>query len=201
MSQIVPPQADRRREILDAALDCFVAKGPLVTTIEEIRLAAGASIGSLYHHFESKDDLAAALYVQGLRDYQQGAVAELRAHPEAEEGIRAAVVHHLRWVTSHSDLANFIFSMGGLHSPASRAEELREMNRAFFGNCSRWLSRHIRSGEIRKVPPDLYYALWIGPAHEFARHLLAGRVRTPWQEAANLLAESAWTAVRGECHS
>lgn len=88
--------------------------------------------------------------------------------------------------------------MGGLHSPGPRAEELREMNREFFGKCIRWLSRHIRSGEIKKLPPDLYYALWIGPAHEFARHLLAGRVRTPWQQAADLLAESAWAAVRGE---
>jgi AcrR family transcriptional regulator len=84
MSEIVPPRADRRREILDAALACFVEKGLVVTTIDEIRLAAGASIGSLYHHFDSKEDLAAALYVEGLRDYQEGAVAELHAHPGAE---------------------------------------------------------------------------------------------------------------------
>jgi len=200
MAQIAPPSTDRRREILDAALACFVEKGLVATTIEEIRQAAGASIGSLYHHFESKDDLAAALYVEGLRDYQQGAVAELRAHPGAEDGVKAAVVHHLRWVMCHHDLACFIFSMGRLHSPDPRANELHELNRAFFGEYRRWLSRHIRSGEIRRVPPDLYYALWIGPAHELARHLLSGRVKTPWQQAANLLAEAAWTALRGEGH-
>lgn len=199
--QIAPPNADRRREILDAALACFVEKGLVATTIEEIRLAAGASIGSLYHHFDSKDDLAATLYVEGLRDYQEGAVAELRAHPRAEEGVKAAVVHHLRWVMRHNDLAYFIFSMGGLDSPGPRANELRDLNQTFFSEYRRWLSRHIRSGEIRKVPPDLYYALWIGPAHELARHLLSGRVRTQWQQAADLLAEAAWTALRGEDHA
>lgn len=198
MAQVVPAKVDRRRDILDAALACFIEKGLVVTTIDEIRLAAGASIGSLYHHFDSKDDLAATLYVEGLRDYQDGAVAELDSHPGAEQGIKAAVVHHLRWVTCHSDLANFIFSMGALQSPGPRADELREMNRDFFGTCSRWLSRHIQSGEIRKVPPDLYFALWIGPAHEFARQLLAGRVRTPWRRAADLLGESAWAVVRGD---
>lgn len=108
MAQIAPPRADRRRDILDAALACFVDKGLVATTIEEIRLAAGASIGSLYHHFDSKDDLATALYVEGLRDYQEGAVAELHAHPGAEEGVKAAVVYHLRWVMCHHDLATTI---------------------------------------------------------------------------------------------
>lgn len=198
MAQIAPPRADRRREILDAALACFVERGLVATTIEEIRVAAGSSIGSLYHHFDSKDDLAAALYVEGLRDYQEGAVAELRAHPGAEEGVKAAVVHQLRRVMCHNDLAYFIFSMGGLNSPGPRANELRDLNQAFFSEYRRWLSRHIRSGEIRKIPPDLYYALWIGPAHELARHLLSGRVKTPWQQAADLLAEAAWMALRGE---
>jgi AcrR family transcriptional regulator len=198
MAQIIPTRDDRRREILDAALASFVEKGLVANTIEEIRRAAGASIGSLYHHFDSKDDLAAALYVEGLRDYQEGAVAELRAHPGVEEGFKAAVVHHLRWVMCHNDLAHFIFSMGGLKSPGRRAHELLDPNQSFFSEYRRWLSRHIRSGEIRKIPPDLYYALWIGPAHELARHLLSGRVKTPWQHAADLLAEAAWSSLRGE---
>jgi AcrR family transcriptional regulator len=201
MAQIAPPNDDPRRQILSAVLSCFVEKGLVAASIEEIRLAAGASIGSLYHHFDSKDDLAAALFVEGLRDYQEGAVAELRAHRGAEEGVKAAAIHHLRWVMCHTELAYFIFSMGGLHSPGPRANELRDLNQAFFSEYKRWLSRHIRSGEIRKVPADLYYALWIGPAHELARHLLSGRVQTPWQQAADLLADAAWTALRAEGHA
>jgi AcrR family transcriptional regulator len=198
MVQTAQTRATRRHEILDAALACFVEKGLVATTIEEIRLAAGASIGSLYHHFASKDDLAAALYVEGLRDYQTGAVAELRAHPEAEEGIKTAVIHHLRWVMGHNDLAYFIFLMGGLNSPSLHADELLDLNHSFFSEYRRWLSRHIRSGEVRKIPPDLYYALWIGPAHELARHLLSGRVKTPWEQAADLLAETAWRSLCGK---
>jgi AcrR family transcriptional regulator len=102
MAEIARLRDHRRRDILNAALACFVEKGLVATTIEEIRLAAGASIGSLYHHFASKDDLAAALYVEGLRDYQEGSVAQLRAHTGAEDGVKAAVVHHLRWVMGHA---------------------------------------------------------------------------------------------------
>jgi AcrR family transcriptional regulator len=198
MVPFAPPRDSRRQDILDAALSCFVEKGLVATTIEEIRRAAGASIGSLYHHFDSKDDLAASLYVEGLRDYQDAAVAELRIHPEADEGVKAAVVHHLRWVMDHQDLARFIFAMGGLHSPGPYADELHDLNRTFFNECRRWLSGHIRSGEIKKIPSDLYYALWTGPAHELARHLLSGSVKTPWKQAAKILADAAWAALRGE---
>jgi AcrR family transcriptional regulator len=190
------PVAGRRKDILDAALACFMDKGVLATTIEDIRLASGASIGSLYHHFGSKEELAATLYLEGMRDYQDGAVAALRRHPGAEAGVKAAVVHHLRWVMGHRDLARFIFAMGDVHALGPRSDELREMNRRFFGECSRWLSEQVQAGQIRKVPSDLYYALWIGPAHELARHLLSGRVRTRWQTAADLLAEAAWQALR-----
>jgi AcrR family transcriptional regulator len=190
-------------ELLASAVGqgCFIAKGLAASAIEEIRQAAEASIRSLYHHFDSKDVLAAALYMEGLHNYQEGAVAELRAHPGAEEGGQATVVHHVHWIMCHNDLAYFIFSMGALHSPGPRADELRDMSRAFFSEYRRWLSRQVRSGEIRKVPPDLYYAVWTGPAHELARHLHSSRVKTPWQQAADLLAEAAWTALRGEGHT
>lgn len=50
---------------------------------------------------------------------------------------------------------------------------------------------------LLQVTTNVYYALWTGPAHELARHLLSGRVKNPWKQAANVLGEAAWT-VRGE---
>src|SRR5215475_5808955 len=63
---------DRQRGILMAALDCFTTRGVSATTLEDIRAKSGASIGSIYHHFRSKENLAATLYVEGLRDYHAG---------------------------------------------------------------------------------------------------------------------------------
>ena len=49
---------------MNAALELFVTKGFLATTMDDVRRRSGASIGSIYHHFGSKEDLAAALYVE-----------------------------------------------------------------------------------------------------------------------------------------
>src|SRR3954452_639361 len=87
---------DRRRAILDAALDAFEANGVLAATLDDIREGSGASIGSIYHHFGDKEGIASALYAQLLAEWQDGFVAALRGRG-AERGVRAAVDHHLRW--------------------------------------------------------------------------------------------------------
>jgi AcrR family transcriptional regulator len=188
----------RRAEILEAALRCFVDKGFASATIEEIRSAAGASVGSLYHHFSSKEDLAAALYVEGLADYQAGMVAVLDTHGDAEDGVKAAVMYHVSWVVEHADLARYLFSVREPDVIGSRAEELRKLNHGFFGAVRAWLARRVNAGAIRRLAPDLYYALWIGPAQELARNLVFGRVRTGWRTAATVLGDAAWRSLREE---
>jgi AcrR family transcriptional regulator len=40
--------ATRRRAILEAGLACFTARGIAATTMDDIRAASGASIGSIF---------------------------------------------------------------------------------------------------------------------------------------------------------
>ncbi|MHB8058540.1 MAG: TetR/AcrR family transcriptional regulator [Desulfuromonadaceae bacterium] len=51
-----------RELILSTALRLFVERGYFATSVHDIRRAAGLSTGSIYHHFESKEALARALY-------------------------------------------------------------------------------------------------------------------------------------------
>src|SRR5919199_2136738 len=95
------PARGRRADILDAALLVFTRRGYHRATIEEIRAVSGASTGSIYHHFGGKEQLAAALYVEGLRDYQERFLAVLRAGAGAEATVRGIVTGHLRWVADN----------------------------------------------------------------------------------------------------
>ena len=51
-----------RALILATALQLFVKRGFFATSVHDIRRAAGLSIGSIYHHFPSKEAVARALY-------------------------------------------------------------------------------------------------------------------------------------------
>jgi len=183
--------ADRKQEILDAALRGFAEKGLAGTTVAEVRKRSGASVGSIYHHFGDKEGIAAALYVSTLRDYQDGLLAVLAAGDDAERTVRALVRHHLRWVAADRDRARFLLS----GRPPRAAGEIAQLNRRAFAATSGWLDEQVAAGQIRPIPFELFYAVLIGPAQEFCRYWLDGRTRTPLRTAERELAAAAWRAL------
>ena len=56
------PAEERRAQILGAALRCFAEKGYHVATMDDVVRASGLSKGSLYWHFQSKQELLLALF-------------------------------------------------------------------------------------------------------------------------------------------
>jgi AcrR family transcriptional regulator len=184
---------DRRQAILDAALKSFNEKGVAATTVDEVRRLSGASVGSIYHHFGRKDELAQALYVEILRDYHRGFLAVLRRESDAELGVKGLVRHHLRWVRRNPERARYLF-----RGRPPESDAMRELNRELFRATAAWLEPHVEAGRVRRLPLDLTYAIMAGPAQEYARHWLAGRMRSPAREAERELADAAWRALANE---
>ena len=54
---------DRRRQLIEAAMDLFSRKGFAGTTTKEIALAAGVSEAIIFRHFATKRDLYTANFV------------------------------------------------------------------------------------------------------------------------------------------
>jgi AcrR family transcriptional regulator len=183
--------ADRKQEILDAALRGFAEKGLAGTTVDEVRRRSGASVGSIYHHFGDKEGIAAALYVDALRHYQAGLQAVLARGRDAEFTVKALVRHHLRWVEADPDRARFLLS----GHPPRAADAITEVNRKGFGVMSEWLEREVRAGRLQPVPFDVFYSVLVGPAQEFCRHWVEGRMRTSIRSAERALAAAAWRAL------
>ena len=188
----------RQRMILDAALDLFLDKGFGATTLDQILERSDASVGSFYHHFQSKVDVAAALYLETLESYQSAFLKELRRQREARSGIEGSVRHHLRWTAENPNLAAYLTHCREPEVAAASEARARELNRAFFDQAAAWLARHVKEKRVRRLSPDLYYALWIGPADEFTRQWLLREPRDASRlaNAADVLAKAAWQSLR-----
>ncbi len=72
------PPSVRREEVQQAAARLFEAAGYSGTTMQDIATEVGVLPGSLYHHFESKEDIAVALLQSFERDLDEFARAETR---------------------------------------------------------------------------------------------------------------------------
>jgi AcrR family transcriptional regulator len=189
-----PPQraeTPARERLLAAALARFAADGALGATLEDIRREARVSVGAFYHHFPDKGRLAAALYAELTKDFQDGFLAELRAHSGAEDGVKAGVRFYLHWVGTNRAAAALLLG----ERPADD-EALRGYNGRFFAEATAWWATHVHYRALRSLPFDVIHALWLGPAHEYTRHWVAGRTKRVPATAASVLADAAWQTLK-----
>lgn len=70
--------ASTRSALLQAARDVFAASGFAEASIAEVVARAGASVGSLYHHFGGKAELFLALFEGYQKDQEERAAAAVR---------------------------------------------------------------------------------------------------------------------------
>jgi len=188
---------DRRGTILDAALTLFDEAGYSGASMQDIASEARASIGSVYHHFQGKEHIAAAIYVAGLADYHRGLLRELsRGHESAEAAVKALVRHHLRWVKANTELARFLLTSRDPEVVGASAHELSGMNAQVFRRVEELVERWVEAGEVQRLPIGLFHSIVLGPSQEFCRHWIAGRTKESIDGAEPVLAEAAWKAVR-----
>ena len=190
-----PGTAERRREILLAALECFAEIGFPRTTMADIRRRAKASTGSIYHQFESKEHLAAEVFLEGIADYQAGWIAALERETDAREGLRAVIGHHVRWVRRNVTWARYLFERRHSISSAPARRRLARSNAQLLLRASAWFAVHVRARRLRRLPVDISVALLAGPYLEHTRQYLSGGECTQGERAIRLLADAAWRSL------
>jgi AcrR family transcriptional regulator len=185
---------DRKREILDAALECFATQGYATTTLADIRERAGASTGSIYHHFTNKAEIAAELYLVGVRSTQENGLRALATQTDVEGGVKALVISYLDWVRDHPKFARFLFAMRHADFMKPVEPKLARMNRATRRTANAWFEGHMASGELPKLAPDLLRAVVYGPVSYFSRRML--EIDASAMDLERALCKSRWiTAV------
>jgi len=191
-----PGRPDRKQEILQAALLCFLKRGVEATSIDDIRLQCNASVGSIYHHFGNKEGIAAALFLKATGDHSRRLLANLAAAASAEAGIRSIVGNYIDWVSEHPDLARFLFLARTALARNEHGERLDEARQDHFAEIFRWFDACLLRGELRVLPREVYPALLLGPTQDYCRAWLAGRVKTPPPDHRGIFEEEAWRAVQ-----
>lgn len=180
----------RRETIVEAALASLEAGEEV--TIEGVRERSGASVGSIYHHFGDKDGILGALYADVLSGYQVGVLRTMRTHPDAEDGIKALVRNHLRWVERNPERARFLLEGNGARQRAG--ERVEALNKNLFAAIEEWVQRQDAIAPMRL---EVFFANVFGPAQTLSRSWLARRDGS-LRGMENDLAEAAWRAVRAD---
>ncbi|MFE3329775.1 TetR/AcrR family transcriptional regulator [Streptomyces sp. NPDC059176] len=140
-----------RRKIMDAARDLFVRRGIEATTTEALLGAAGVSRGAMYHHFDSREDLVAAVYEE------EAAAAIARAADGMPEGAsrERLITGCLAWLdqVSQPETARILIEDGPAALGWRRCRRIEEQYS--LGRVRAELQRAVDTGEIRVASVEL----------------------------------------------
>jgi len=89
--------------ILAGAARVFSAQGYAATSMREIAAETGASLGSIYHHFTSKEDLLRSILCENFRRVDETLAERLDSVADPREALVAAVENHVAFFARHLD--------------------------------------------------------------------------------------------------
>lgn len=185
----------RKANILQAALSCFTELGFQDTSMADICTRAGASTGSVYHHFRSKEQLAAAVYLEGIELYQSGLLNMLEKETDAFKGISSVITYHLSWVQDNPDWSRFLFQKRHAAFLMDKEDDLLVLNKTFMKGIADWFKPHMTAGIIRPLAWDIVIAILLGPCEEYTSLYLSKNTATNPDQAIRDLSLSAWCSL------
>ena len=185
----------RKESVLKAALACFSAHGVDHTTIHQIQARANCSIGSLYHHFGSKEGIAEELFLEGISQLNSAVLAGIRSAENAEQSVHAVVSAYCDWSSRNRQLARYLHSRDIDFSEQARTR-LREIHQNYITEVFTWFAPFVEEGQMRVLPVETYVPLISGATQEYVRRWLSGHHDKGPEEVKTLFAEAAWNAVK-----
>lgn len=151
MVKKLPKSAISQKRVLDAAARIFRDYGYAGTTMRAIATQADLKAGSIYYHYESKDELIAAVLDIAMESVTEGVRAALAALPEDATGrqrIETATRAHLAAIIENGDYTLATRRVAGQVPEVIRARHTRQRD-AYAAIWQDIIADAYRRGEFR----------------------------------------------------
>jgi AcrR family transcriptional regulator len=187
------PRPARRRQLLGAARDVFVAQGYHAAAMDEIAERAGVSKPVLYQHFPGKLDLYLALLDESVAELVGAVSAALASTTDNRERVPATFRAFFDYVSGAGQAFRLVFESDLSNEPAVRAR----LDRAMY-ECAEMISEFIREDAgVSNEEADLLGMALVGMAQVSARYWLSSEDTFDKDLAEELLARLAWRGISG----
>ena len=187
------PRRERRVQLLESALEVFVAQGFHAAAMDDIAERAGVSKPVLYQHFPGKLDLYLALLDASCDAIIDNCRQALVATDDNKQRVAATIDAFYAYVAGDSGAFRLVFESDLTNEPAVRAQVDRVTT-----ECADMIAHviHDDTGLPAEASRLLAVSL-VGMAHVSARFWLAESGTISRDDAAALVAGLAWRGIRG----
>ncbi|MCC7381614.1 MAG: TetR/AcrR family transcriptional regulator [Deltaproteobacteria bacterium] len=150
---------DKRRRIIDAAVDVFADKGFFSARVSEIAEAAGVADGTIYLYFKSKDEILISLFREKMTEILHRFQEMMAATDDPEEQIRRYIAEHLALVAAQPKLMQVLTV-----ELRQSAGFMKEQTPQAFGRYLALLASVVESGQRRGIFRKDASAILVGRA-------------------------------------
>lgn len=184
-----------KRKVLHDALVCFIEWGVDATTVDMIRQQSNMSIGSIYHHFQNKEGILAALFFAAVEDLSHSRQKCLIQAHNAKESVVAVILSYVEWIVAHPNFAEIMFmrEFDILHSQYSeKFNKIKAENRKILVN---WFSMPQNIKLIQHIPSEFIPPLILGITEHYVRAWLLGQAKYHPDEVKEELVSMTWMSL------
>ena len=187
------PRPARRRQLLGAAREVFVAQGYHAAAMDEIAERAGVSKPVLYQHFPGKLELYIALLDESVDELVRIVQDALSSTTDNKQRVPATFQAFFDFVSSSGEAFRLVFESDLSNEPEVR----RRLNRTMY-DCADMISQFIREDAgLSDDEAHLLGMALVGMAQVSSRHWLSTGQAIPKDAAEQLLAKLAWRGISG----
>ncbi|WP_285698530.1 TetR/AcrR family transcriptional regulator [Actinomadura sp. NBRC 104412] len=187
------PRLARRRQLLGAAQEVFVAQGYHAAAMDEIAERAGVSKPVLYQHFPGKLELYLALLDEHAEALVKAVREALESTTDNKLRVQASMRAFYDFVAGEGEAYRLVFESDLRNVAPVRARVERTNHQ-----CAEMIARVI--AEDTDAPSDEAYLLGmglVGMAEVSARYWLSQHRAVPKETAEKIIARLAWRGISG----
>jgi AcrR family transcriptional regulator len=187
------PRLARRRQLLGAAQEVFVAQGYHAAAMDEIAERAGVSKPVLYQHFPGKLELYLAL----LDEHAEGLVARVRealaSTSENKRRVQATIEAFYDFVAGEGEAYRLVFE-SDLRNVAPVRARVERTN----SECAEMIALVIQEDTgVTSEEAHLLGMGLVGMAEVTARYWLSQQGTIPKEQAEHMIARLSWRGIGG----
>ena len=187
------PRKARRAQLLDSALEVFVAQGYHAAAMDDIAERAGVSKPVLYQHFPGKLDLYLALLDQSCDTIIDATREALESTDDNKHRVDATVHVFYDYVANAQGAFRLVFESDLTNEPA-----VRERVDRVTTECATLIAHVIHDDTgLPDEQSRLLAVSLVGMAQVSARFWLTDQRGIGQDDAATLVAGLAWRGIRG----
>jgi AcrR family transcriptional regulator len=187
------PRQARRRQLLGAAQEVFVAQGYHAAAMDDIADRAGVSKPVLYQHFPGKLELYLALLDESAEKLTAIVRDALSSTTDNRERVPATFRAFFDFVGDKDEAFRLVFESDLSNEPEVRARLNRTMRA-----CADMISQFIREDAgLSDDEAHLLGMALVGMAQVSSRYWLSTDRAIPKEAAEQLLARLAWRGISG----